>query len=90
MVAGSLALAQLSLCTLAIVAGLIGAGAILGMTALVLAVGAYSISKLERNPWFDAPAAKILVAETHAAQLRRRPTRFVRRGDHAHSESVIA
>jgi UDP-GlcNAc:undecaprenyl-phosphate GlcNAc-1-phosphate transferase len=88
MVAGSLALAQLSLCTLAIVAGLIGAGAILGMTALVLAVGAYSISKLERNPWFDAPAAKILVAETHAAELRRRPTRFVRRGDHARGESV--
>jgi hypothetical protein len=54
------------------------------MTALVLAVGAYSISKLERNPWFDAPAAKILVAETHAAELRRMPTRFVRRGEHAH------
>jgi UDP-GlcNAc:undecaprenyl-phosphate/decaprenyl-phosphate GlcNAc-1-phosphate transferase len=89
-VAGSLALAQLALCSLAIVAGLVGAGAILGMTALVLGIGALAITRLERHPWFDAPAARILVAETHAAQLRRRPTRFVRRGDHARSESVPA
>ena len=82
-VAGSLAVAQLSLCSLAIVAGLVGVGAILGVTALVLGAGALAITRLERNPWFDAPAAQILLAETHAAQLRRRPSRFVRRGDHA-------
>jgi UDP-GlcNAc:undecaprenyl-phosphate/decaprenyl-phosphate GlcNAc-1-phosphate transferase len=89
-VAASLALAQLALCSLAIVAGLVGAGAILGMTALVLSIGAWSIARLERHPWFDAPAARILVEETHAAQLRRRPTRFARRGEHARSESVTA
>jgi hypothetical protein len=83
-VAGSLAVAQLALCAFAIVAGLVGVGAILGMTAIVLGSGALAITRLERNPWFDAPAAKILVAETHAAELRRRPTRFVRRGDHSH------
>ena len=81
-VAGSLALTQFVLCSVAILAGLVGAGAILGVTALVLGIGALSITRLERKPWFDAPAAAVLVAETHAAQLRRRPTRFVRRGDH--------
>jgi UDP-GlcNAc:undecaprenyl-phosphate GlcNAc-1-phosphate transferase len=89
-VAGSLAILQLSLCAAAIVAGLIGAGAILGVTALVLGVGGYAISQLERQPWFDAPAAKILVAETHAAQLRRRPTRFVRRAHPAPTKSISA
>jgi UDP-GlcNAc:undecaprenyl-phosphate GlcNAc-1-phosphate transferase len=82
-VAGSLASLQFMLCAVAIVAGLIGAGAILGVTAFVLAVGAYAITQLERHPWFDAPAAKVLVAETHAAQPARRPTRFVRRREHA-------
>ena len=67
---------------MAIVAGLIGAGAILGVTAFVLGAGAWAIGRLEQHPWFDAPAAKILVAETQA-QLPRRPTRFVRRGEHA-------
>jgi hypothetical protein len=89
-VAGSLALAQLALCSVAILAGLVGAGAILGMTALVLGGGALAITRLERNPWFDAPAAAVLVAETHAAELRRRPTRFARRGDHARGESIRA
>jgi UDP-GlcNAc:undecaprenyl-phosphate GlcNAc-1-phosphate transferase len=89
-VAGSLASLQFVLCAAAIVAGLIGAGAILGVTAFVLAGGAWAIAQLERHPWFDAPAAKILVAETHAELPRRRPTRFVRRRDHAETESVTA
>jgi UDP-GlcNAc:undecaprenyl-phosphate GlcNAc-1-phosphate transferase len=89
-VAGSLASVQLALCAVAILAGLVGAGAILGVTALVLGAGAWAIARLERHPWFDASAAKVLVAETHAQLPRRRPTRFVRRGDHARTESVTA
>jgi UDP-GlcNAc:undecaprenyl-phosphate GlcNAc-1-phosphate transferase len=87
-VAGSLASMQLMLCAAAIVAGLVGAGAILGVTALVLAAGGWAIARLERHPWFDAPAAKVLLAETHAAELRRPSTRFVRRGEHAPHESL--
>jgi UDP-GlcNAc:undecaprenyl-phosphate GlcNAc-1-phosphate transferase len=89
-VAGSLATVQLALCSVAIIAGLVGAGAILGVTALVLGAGAYAISQLERQPWFDAPAAKSLVAETHAALVRRRPSRFVRRGDHLRDTAPAA
>jgi UDP-GlcNAc:undecaprenyl-phosphate GlcNAc-1-phosphate transferase len=89
-VAGSLASVQLALCAVAILAGLVGAGAILGVTALVLGAGGWAITHLERHPWFDAPAAKVLVAETHAAELRRPSKRFVRHGDPAHTESVIA
>ena len=89
-VAGSLASLQFMLCAAAIVAGLIGAGAILGVTALVLGAGAWAISRLERQPWFDAPAAQVLLAETQAHLPQRTPTRFVRRGDRSHAESVVA
>jgi hypothetical protein len=48
----------------------------------------WAISRLETSVWFDAPAAKVLVAETHANIPR--TTRFVRRRDDAPTESVTA
>src|SRR3954453_1445939 len=81
-VASSLAAGQLALCAAPIGGAQAGIGGLRGFTALVLAGAAWAISRLEHDPWFDAPAAKVLVDETHAAELRRRPKRFVR-GDHA-------
>src|SRR3954468_17605069 len=81
-VASSLAAGQLALCAATVVVAQAGIGGMLGFAALAVAAAAWAITRLEHDPWFDAPAAKVLVDETHAAELRRRPKRFVR-GDHA-------
>jgi UDP-GlcNAc:undecaprenyl-phosphate GlcNAc-1-phosphate transferase len=89
-VAGSLALGQLSLCAATIAVAQAGPAAMVTFAATIIGGGIWAISRLEGSAWFDAPAASVLVAETHAAHSRRMPTRFVRRRDHAQSDSVIA
>jgi hypothetical protein len=58
---------------------------------LTATFGGWAIWRLEGAPWFDAPAAKVLVAETHAAALATKtPTRFLRGRRNAQTESVPA
>jgi UDP-GlcNAc:undecaprenyl-phosphate/decaprenyl-phosphate GlcNAc-1-phosphate transferase len=88
-VAASLALGQLALCAATIGVAQAGIASMVAFAALVVVGGIWTISRLEGSAWFDAPAAKVLVAETHAHLPRRTPTRFVRRrGDHAPTDSV--
>jgi UDP-GlcNAc:undecaprenyl-phosphate GlcNAc-1-phosphate transferase len=89
-VASSLAAGQLALCAATVAIAQAGIGGMLGFAAVAVAAAVWAISRLERQPWFDAPAASVLVSETHAAELRRAPTRFVRRGDRAGTGSIRA
>jgi UDP-GlcNAc:undecaprenyl-phosphate GlcNAc-1-phosphate transferase len=82
-VATSLAAAQLALCAATIGVAQAGVVGMLGLAGLAIAGAVWAIGQLERQPWFDAPAAKVLVDETHAELARRTPTRFARRRDHA-------
>src|SRR3954447_1430549 len=81
-VAWSLAVGQLALCAATIGVAQAGIGGMLGFAAVAMGAAAFAIRRLERQPCLDAPAASVLVDETHAAELRRRPTRFLRRGEH--------
>jgi UDP-GlcNAc:undecaprenyl-phosphate/decaprenyl-phosphate GlcNAc-1-phosphate transferase len=81
--------AQLLLCgmTVAVIEAHVGGmGGLLMFGTLAATYGGWAIWRLEGAPWFDAPAASLLVAETHAA-AGRTPTRFVRRPDPAPAES---
>lgn len=89
-VAMSLALGQLALCAATIGVAQAGVAGMLGFAVLAVGGGGWAIGRLEQQPWFDAPAAKLLVTETHATQPRRGPKRFVRRGEHAPVDTVTA
>jgi UDP-GlcNAc:undecaprenyl-phosphate/decaprenyl-phosphate GlcNAc-1-phosphate transferase len=80
-VAGSLALGQLLLCAATLGVAQAGTAAMVAFAGIVLVAGLWVIGRLEGERWFDAPAAGLLVAETHAALPRRTPTRFVRARD---------
>jgi UDP-GlcNAc:undecaprenyl-phosphate GlcNAc-1-phosphate transferase len=77
-VAISLAAAQLALCAATIGVAQAGVVGMLGLAGLAIAGAVWAIGQLEQQPWFDAPAAKVLVDETHAELPRRTPTRFAR------------
>src|SRR3954451_17848483 len=77
-VAASLAGGQLALCAATIAGAQAGIASMVAFAMIVVVGGIWAISRLEGSAWFDAPAAKVLVTETHAAQLTRRPTRSVR------------
>src|SRR3954470_10169036 len=66
-VATSLAATQLALCAVTVGVAQAGIGGMLGLAAVAVAAAVWAIARLERQPWFDAPAAANLVAETHAA-----------------------
>jgi UDP-GlcNAc:undecaprenyl-phosphate GlcNAc-1-phosphate transferase len=87
-VAASLALGQLLLCAATVAVAQAGTAAMVGFAGIILAVGIWAISRLEGSAWFDAPAARALVMETHAALPQRTPTRFVRRRSHTASDPV--
>jgi UDP-GlcNAc:undecaprenyl-phosphate GlcNAc-1-phosphate transferase len=75
---------QLFLCGMTVAvtqAQLGGMGGLLMFGSIAVTFGGWAIWRLEGAPWFDAPAAAMLAAETVA--LSRRPTRFVRRADQA-------
>jgi UDP-GlcNAc:undecaprenyl-phosphate/decaprenyl-phosphate GlcNAc-1-phosphate transferase len=87
-VATSLALGQLALCGLTIAVAQTGVPGVLALAAITVSGAVWAIHRLERAPWFDAPAAHALVAETHAALPQRKPTRFVRSREQAEREPV--
>jgi UDP-GlcNAc:undecaprenyl-phosphate GlcNAc-1-phosphate transferase len=87
-VAASLALGQLALCAATIGVAEAGSLAMVTFAAAILVGGIWAIRRLEGSAWFDAPAAQVLVAETHAELPRRGPTRFVRRRSRAQADSV--
>lgn len=87
-VAASLAAGQLALCAATLAVAQAGIGAMVVFAALIVAGAMWAITQLEGSTWFDAPAAKLLVAETHAHLPRRTPTRFVRRRDHSDTKPV--
>jgi UDP-GlcNAc:undecaprenyl-phosphate GlcNAc-1-phosphate transferase len=84
-VAASLAGGQLLLCAATIAVAQAGIAAMVVFASLIVAGAFWAIRMLEGSAWFDAPAAKVLVAETQAHLPRRTPSRFVRRSrdDHA-------
>jgi hypothetical protein len=89
-VAAWLALGQLALCAATLAVAQAGVVPMVTFAAIIVGGAVWAISQLEGSAWFDAPAAKLLVAETHADLPRRAPTRFVRRRSHAPSEPVRA
>jgi UDP-GlcNAc:undecaprenyl-phosphate GlcNAc-1-phosphate transferase len=89
-VAGSLALGQLLLCAATLGVAQAGTAAMVAFATLIVAGAIWTIGRLEGSAWFDAPAANLLVAETHAELPRRTPTRFVRRRDRTGTGSVPA
>jgi hypothetical protein len=76
------------LCAATLAVAQAGTAAMVAFAAAILAGGVWVIGRLEGSAWFDAPAAQVLVAETHAARPQRKPTRFVRRRDARATEPV--